>query len=233
MAVLFLLAGKVETFAQTGTHYYKQIKVVTKDRKEQAGNNQGQFITFTNSGCYDSDKSGFSVNNGFLKFGKKTTDRTYYSGDSYWGNAMYIFTENFNRLNILVETTGTTYVYVKATAPASAQTSALIKETKPNTTATQGQPSSTMPPNMNMPPQQKQELCNRCGGSGQCPRPVAGKSYCSSGRVYCTVCVNGKVSNPYNGNISRCTACDGVGWTICSTCSGSGKCPKCFGAKFQ
>jgi len=210
-----LFAGNTET------RYYKQIKIVTKDRKEQSGSGSGQFITFNDKGCYDSDKSGYTVNNGFLKFGKETTDRVYYSGNSYWGEAMYIFTENYGRLNIVVEENGTTYVYVLAPPPANVYTCALIKETTPNPinsakpvnsvivnpvapiTAT-GTTSTSSTPKSKQKYVTKEESCPQCHGSGLC-------STCNG---------KGLVISTYTQKWAPCPNCTNG---KCTRCGGSGK----------
>jgi len=154
------------------TSYYEQIKIVSKDRQEQKGSGQGQFITFTDKVCYDSDKAGFTVHNGFLKFARETADRVYYSGTSFWGDAIYVFTENYNRLNIVVESTGMTYVYALKNPPADITTSALIKEPAPANPANSTSPT---PPNslgggaysdVPIPFQNLQTLVNPFNGGG-------------------------------------------------------------------
>jgi len=198
--------------------YYKQIKIVTKDRKEQAGSGSGQFIAFNDNGCYDCDKSGYTVNNGFLKFGKSTADRVYYSGYSYWGEAMYIFTENYGRLNIVVEDSGITYVYALATPPANVYTCALIKEKDTDSTNTDvvvtpippvnpnintGKTTTTRTPTAKQKYVTKEETCHICYGSGKC-------STCN-GKGYVISTYTQKYDNCVNCTNGRCSKCSGSG----------------------
>ena len=213
----YLLTVTCLCAGNTVTRYYKQIKVVTEDRKEQIGSGSGQFITFNDKGCYDSDKSGYDVNNGFLKFGKSTTDRVYYSGNSYWGEAVYIFTENYGRLNIVVEESGITYVYALTNPPANVNTCALIKEKNTNSSNTNVvvTPPPPINPNLNngktspthtLTSKQKyvtkEESCHICYGSGKCST-CNGKGYVISAYtqkyVDCVNCTNGKC-NKCNGS---------------------------------
>ena len=200
------------------TRYYKQIKVVTEDRKEQPGNGSGQFITFNHKGCYDSDKSGFTVNNGFLKFGATTDERVYYSGNSYWGAATYIFLENYNRLNIRVDESGITYVYVQTMPPANVTTCALIRKAETSPAQKNINPVNPINPpidkiKIDKTPTSKQkyvtreENCHICHGNGKC-------SSCSG---------KGYVISTYTQKYANCVNCSNG---KCSTCTGTGKITK-------
>jgi len=206
----------------TVTRYYKQIKIVTKDKKEQTGNSSGQFITFNDNGCYDSDKSGYTVNNGFLKFGKSTSERVYYSGSSYWGQAMYIFMENYGRLNIVIEDSGVTYVYVLATPPANVFTSALIKVNEKTSTAT-----TTYPPPTTTTTEKTWHNCGCCNGTGNCRN-----HRCVGGKQQCGTCGGvGRHYNTYTKLYESCAnpLCRG-GYTNCGSCT-NGKCNCCNGKR--
>ena len=74
---------------QAQTYYYKQVKIVDASRQQRKGDGTGQFVMFTNKGCYDCDHKGFDVGNGFLKLLKDTEDIHVYYGNSYWGTAYY------------------------------------------------------------------------------------------------------------------------------------------------
>jgi hypothetical protein len=204
----YLLAGN------TITRYYTQLKIVAKNGQEQKCDSSGQFITFNDKGCYDSDKNGYTVKNGFLKFGKASGDRVYYSGSSYWGETTYIFTQNYGRLNIRVEADGTTYVYVLATPPKNVETCALIKEKQESSTTQTAiiANSHTTPNNGNITTNQSSSTtkrdeygyvsCPQCHGSGKC-------STCNG---------RGTVISTYTQE-----------WDDCVNCS-NGKCTKCGGS---
>ncbi|WP_295940134.1 hypothetical protein [uncultured Alistipes sp.] len=200
------------TSVSAQTRYYKQIKVVDTNRKQSPGDGSGQFITFNKDVCYDSDRNGYTVNNGFAKFGKDNGERVYYSGTSYWGNATYIFTENYNRLNIVLSG-GTTYVYVLSAAPANAKTSSLIKKHEPVPAPS---PVVVIPGPDPLPPsprpdklQLKRRQCSFCNGS--CVNP--GKDYIPNytGQEqtrYCAHC--GGYSAPHTHG--KCPSCNGKGY---------------------
>ena len=107
--------------------YYKQTAVVVKGQRS-AGDGTGQFICITGKSCYDSDKDGYTVENGALSY-LGLTDGGYhnYYGGSFWGEANYYFTKDYSRLNIQLRNEEKTYVYEKAAAPSGALTSAKIK----------------------------------------------------------------------------------------------------------
>jgi hypothetical protein len=92
--------------------YYKQTGVVRNGTKT-AGDNTGQFISFTFAGCYDSNNQRHEVGNGFLNYtGLQNNVHTYY-GKSYWGEkTSYFFSSDFNRINIQTPD-GVIYVYEK------------------------------------------------------------------------------------------------------------------------
>jgi len=130
---LLLIASFVTLFAQNRApnegqvYYYKQTGVV-RNNKKTAGDNTGQFISFTHAGCYDSNNQRYDIGNGFLAYkglNAENTIHTYY-GKSYWGeNSSYFFFNNFNSLNIHAPD-GVIYVYEKTTAPAGVVTCAKI-----------------------------------------------------------------------------------------------------------
>jgi len=127
---VFTFHLKAQTAPNEGkTDYYKQTKVVSKDKKESAGDQTGQFITFTKLGyCYDSNKDGQEVKNGTLKYQGLTQNNYHnYYGDSYWGTANYYFNSDFSRLNVRTAD-GVTYVYEKTPPPKGTLTSAKIKQ---------------------------------------------------------------------------------------------------------
>jgi hypothetical protein len=221
-AALFgvLLCATAAVAAQTGkytTRYYKQVKVVVNG-KERAGDGSGQFITRTDKVCYDSKKDdGISVGNGVLKYSSSTDGRTGYSGDSYCGSAKYIFTENFNRLNVFIEDKATYYVYVRAPPPPNVLTCDLIKGEEKSSSGGGGGMAVIPPPippvidgsyysgggkttTIRTPTRRekyvtKEETCDRCNGSGDCPVCRGNRTwkfgYGDKLETTCSGCVNG------------------------------------------
>ena len=222
--------------AQTQTRYYTQLKIVSADdRSEQKGDGSGQFITFNEKGCYDSDKDGYTVDNGFLKLGKRDGDRAYYSGNSYWGEATYVFTENYNRLNVRVSSSDKIYVYVRSTTPAGALTCALIRSNDPpgNAPVVPVILPVVPPVNGGTVISNNRVTCSKCGGSGVCT------SCRGSGRgMTCGACNGrGKKENFGYGVTTwgTCTSCAGKGYSDCYSCSvrGNGKCMQCRGTGYN
>jgi hypothetical protein len=126
--------------------YYKQTGVVSQDKKKSGGDNTGQFIRFTEKSCYDSDKAGYDIGNGYLMYKGMVNDIHVYNGDSFLGGqkGYYYFNKDLSRLH--VETAdGVTYVYEKAAAPAGVVTSAKIYK-KPETETVVRIPAPPVPP---------------------------------------------------------------------------------------
>jgi len=207
------------------TVWYKQTAVVDQNKNRSNGDNTGQFICFTKSGCYDSNKEGYSVGNGFLEYKGLENNIHVYYGETYWGKGSYFFNNDFSRLNIRTET-GITYVYEKTAAPTSAVTSAKIYK-RPEPVANTSPVYTPPPVTTYTPPPSSPSTsggsntidnrCRSCKGTGRC--------------------------NACNGNyvLGNCTYCDGYGKTVygrganakyetCVVCKGSGKnyCPICY-----
>lgn len=111
------------------TYYYKLTKRVHNDIINQDVTG-GQFITFTDKACYESDKSGFSVEHGRLDYKYSENGVKAYVGGSYWGNhSVFLFKSDYSALNVKTEN-GDTYVYKRASAPTNVTTCSLIKDKK-------------------------------------------------------------------------------------------------------
>ena len=104
--VLYILLPSL-FYAQT--RFYRLSSVVENDSKKSAGSS-GIFVTFNEKGCYDSDKDGFSMNHGFLKYSGSNDRGILYQGQSYWGIADYHFAPDYSVLNVR-DKHGVTYVY--------------------------------------------------------------------------------------------------------------------------
>lgn len=113
-------------FAQS-TAYYKLDKIV-KDGVPNTNVSGGQFITFTDKCCYESDKDGFSVNHGRMDYRFTENGVKVYSGGSYWGSSStFLFLTDYSALNVKVNDKET-YVYKKASPPANVTTCSLIRQ---------------------------------------------------------------------------------------------------------
>lgn len=123
--------GKAQT-----TKYYALIKQV-ENKIESTNQKGGQFITFVNDKCYESDIDGCVVGNGVMIFKHETSNVKVYTGDSYWGKATFKFSADLQRLNVITSD-GTIYVYNRQTPPKSVTTCSLIKSNKPATINSSG-----------------------------------------------------------------------------------------------
>lgn len=163
------------------TYYYKQVNVVKGNTVISKGSG-GQFISFFNDICYDSNNRGVSVNNGTLDKKSKTTNAVLYRGSSYWGNVTYQFSADLSRLSVIKQD-GTTYIYQRATAPSGVTTCSLIKSKSSggspgvsaqhptnygegNTNAISGKQGTTQRSTTNQN-QKSRHKCYHCNGTGE------------------------------------------------------------------
>lgn len=128
---LFSLAAlyfKVD--AQTTSYYELTKKVINGISSTNVSG--GQFISFLNDICYESDRKGIGVGHGTLKLNPINSKGNFkiYIGNSYWGNeTIFKFKADLSVLNVITEI-GDIYVYKKQTAPISATTCSLIHKKK-------------------------------------------------------------------------------------------------------
>lgn len=204
------------------TYYYK----LEKEKRGNTVNTNvkgGQFITFLDNCCYESDKNGNGVGHGqLIRDFKKSDVNKVYSGASYWGQADFVFNTGLTRLNVR-DKNGNIYVYVKGTAPQNQKTCSLIRKNSGGTSSSIGQsyipqvPISggnvtTYPTNQGgsvIPSRQNSgHRCNLCNGTGR------------------------KVSMVHPGNASQTKWCGECGKTVgtghfhtnCDLCGGDGWC---------
>lgn len=147
-------------------------------------------------------------------------------GKSYWGNnTVFRFNQDLSRLNVSLED-GTTYVYVKATAPANQMTCSLIR---PKGSSGGGTPTITNPnPGGNYYGGTTYPTNPQNGGQGANPRTQS-KRWKNVTRTYdCNFCHRS----------GKCNSCNGKGWyqgtygpIDCPNCYGykTGKCSHCHG----
>lgn len=119
------LLAQITISAQTS--YYKLNKKVV-DGVTSTAVSGGQFISFTNNACYESDRKGYSVGNGSLKYKSTENGIMSYIGDSYWGRSTFKFNADKSVLNVIAN--GNVYVYHRAVAPTSVTTCSLIRRSQ-------------------------------------------------------------------------------------------------------
>lgn len=221
-------------YAQTfETIYYKHTKKISNgiEKTDVSG---GQFITFSKDKCYDSDSEGFEIGNGVLKLTDQSNGIVTYSGQTYWGNAIYAFKSDKSVLNIVVSDKEI-YVYKRASPPYGLTTSTLIKgansnvnSVTPNSAVTPAystyapsynpvQPSYGSPSSgTNSYQQQKTTVrnkCQYCNGSGEIIQHEYVPTYGTNGtRVYCSKCNQSWSAGTVHSH-HTCRHCNGLGYT--------------------
>lgn len=126
--VTFLCILSVSLTAQE-TYFFKLSRTVDPDKRSNTNVSGGQFITFIDNICYESDKKGMGIGHGSLTLNKSYSSNTFsvYMGKSYWGDkASFKFNSDKSVLNVILDN-GTVYVYKRSTPPANVTTCSLIK----------------------------------------------------------------------------------------------------------
>lgn len=212
ITLLFCFAT-LGTSAQT--YYYKLNALVKSDGTRVQGNDSGLFVTFTANGCYDSDRKGNTMNNGYQSLQNQYDDRISYTGSSYWGEANYIFASDYSILNIRVG--NEVYIYRKSYAHEN-QTESTYFGTREEKSSTK----SAFP----IPIYNGNDT--HYGENSITDKSQKG-SNSRHGRQECPSCHTTK----------KCNACGGKGWyknqyadgtpMECSICHRSGSCQTCHG----
>lgn len=228
---MLLLLGITIVSAQD-VRYYK----LTKKKENGKISNDvfgGQFITFRDDVCFESNKNGVGVNHGTMQRNENYSNSQYLvyqqkSGSGcYWGkDATFKFTSDKSKLNVVLDN-GDIYLYERTTAPAGQETCSLIRKPSSNTGGNSGsfpggnisvypdQPNATMPSppsNSNTgttqqkPRYEKHEIkdpCHLCYGSGKC-------STCN-GKHWFYGFDGKKITCPNCKPDGKCSACGGSG----------------------
>lgn len=220
MILVFIISGNSNTLSQT-TYYYKLVRTI-----ENGNNNTnvqgGQFITFVNNLCYESDCKGKSVGHGQLhKVGNTNSSHLTFKGNGYWGNSEYIFDSSKQYLNIITST-GCKYVFKREKQPNGIVTCSYIRDNSktniiPNPSVVY--PSINSSSNSDSPTQsdtydheqRKREILNKTYGE---------KCKSCNGTGKCHACNGTKIAHGF-GNAYRCNVCNDNG--DCSVCHGTGK----------
>lgn len=209
--ITLLLCFNMHAFGQT--FYYIQTKIIDSDNTSEPGDRKGQFITFNSKGCYDSDKDGYTVNNGFLNYIKTENNIKVFSGSTYWGTGYYFVSTDLNRINVKLPT-GTTLVYVKSNAPQTTTTSYYRKEKQEVSSNPTLYPNNNNAPSSSSSNNNKliRKNCSFCNGTGKNPGKEYGADY-SGGKIitieYCSVCGRNEKKHYHNS----CPSCGGKGYT--------------------
>lgn len=212
------------------TYYYQLIKKVHSNvvSTDVSG---GQFITFINDLCFDSNKNGYSVGNGTLKLNPQAIGSyKTYEGKSYWGeDASFRFKFDLSILNVVLDN-GDVYVYKRTTPPTGVTTCSLIR--KPETRG--GEYKAPVNPVQPTYPQGGYSgggtnNGSNTGSTNNNRRTETETPVRQPQRKWCRNC----------GGSGKCRICNGTGWvhrigighdSYCSSCPNhSGRCSSCNG----
>lgn len=213
--ILFVMEAN-SVFAQK-TFLYKRVMIVKNGAKTNK-NDDAHYITFTDKGCYESDKDGFTTNNGFIKFTKNENNLHCYYGSCSFGTAHYYFSNDFSRLNVRISD-DVTYVYQRES---SGRTTASRRIARTNNSTGGGSVYVAPPP----------VIYNGGGNAGN--TPVNSHSHHST-YTKCTTCDGTTICKRCGGkrgewrNTGYYTGDGTQSWIECGSCGGTGKCSICRG----
>ena len=213
----FCLLGWL-TIACAQTYYYERTAIV-EDGVRKSASGDGHFITFSKGSdgkgtCYDSDKNGYSENNGTLKHEATARGVMSYYGNSYFGKAHYYFSTDYATLNIVSDNSDKTYVYAKKTAPAGVTKSSRGRANASSSSdVSSASPAYVPPVNSSMSP--TKEKCSNCFGRGYLDERIEYYPVSLVGNVtdhyrWCSKC--GRSDYPHKHVTPRCEVCKGKGY---------------------
>ena len=192
--------------------------MIVKNGAKTSKNDDAHYITFTEKGCYESDKDGFTSNSGFVKFTKNENNLHCYYGNCSFGTAHYYFSNDYSRLNISLDN-NTTYVYQREL---SGNTTASRRTVKSNSSGGGG--------NVIVPPVITVNSGTSIGSSSS-----GGSSSHSSVYTTCRSCNGTGICAGCNGrrgdwrDTGYYTGSNTKTWINCGSCNGTGRCPICHG----
>lgn len=198
-----IIAQKTICFVQTKEVENGQIK---------PGDKSYLFLTITDKGCYDSDKEGMSVGNGFLRFSNMQNGIKNYRGDSYWGNAIYRLKADYSHLNIVDIQNDKIYIYERCEiSQVTCRTSSKIKSQAVSPQSGGAVPFIPTSP-YNQPETTERTVCHVCKGTKREKYYIVSAAVSMAERhEYCPECH--EMMREYNLHKHRvCTACKGKGY---------------------
>lgn len=193
--------------------------VQTKEAKNgiiKTGDKSYLFLTITDKGCYDSDKDGMSVGNGFLKLSDIQKDIINYYGDSYWGKAVYRLKADYSHLNIVDIQNDKVYIYERREiSNISCRTSSKIKSQVASTQSDRTTPFISTPSynrQYNQSEATERTVCHVCKGTKREKYYIVSSAASMVERhEYCSECH--EMMREYNLHKHRtCTVCKGKGY---------------------
>ena len=201
------------------TYYYERTAIV-EDGVRKSASGDGHFITFSKGSngtrsCYDSDKDGYSENNGTLKHEATARGVVSYYGNSYFGEAHYYFSTDYATLNIVSDNSDKTYVYAKKTAPAGVTKSSRGRVNASSSSDVSSTSPVYVPPVNSSPMGSTKEQCSVCCGRGYLDERIEYYPVSLVGNVtdhyrWCSKC--GRSDYPHKHVTPRCEVCKGKGY---------------------
>lgn len=211
------------------TQYYKLVRII-ENNVSITDTEGGQFLTFIDDICYESDNKGLGVGHGILRLNKNYRNSSFkiYIGSSYWGNAVtFKFKSDLSVLNVVTDE-GDVYVYKRQTAPSSETTCSLIRKKRnegsnvggvytptysgygglsqpiPNSNTSINNGTNSSPTIKSREPKQ----CGACDGRGWVPETKGVASFGQSDK-WCNGCNRKVAANHYH---ATCPSCKGKGY---------------------
>lgn len=225
--IILVLCCSNVIYAQT-TYYYKLTKKI-QDGVEYTNTAGGQFVSFVNNICYDSDKYGISVGNGQLTLDDEYSNNSKtYIGNSYFGNVVYRFKIDMSVLNVIVNK-NLIYVYKKIIPADNILTCSLIRKKDTNNGIsisyaqypTEGASynnshnSTNSTNNSQNTVKQKTKVrkkCAYCSGKGERIQHEYVSTFGLDGpRVHCNICNQSWSYGTVHAH-HRCNHCNGTGY---------------------
>lgn len=194
------------------TYLYKRVMIVKNGAKTNK-NDDAHYITFTDKGCYESDKDGFTTNNGFVKFTKNENNLHCYYGSCSFGTAHYYFSNDYSRLNVRIDD-DITYVYQRELSGKTTASRRVARSSSSNG----GGIYVASPPVINT------------GGGSVGSGSSGSSSHSSSIYQTCKYCKGTGVCTSCRGKCGEWKfVYDSQSWISCSGCNGTGRCSICRG----
>lgn len=191
------------------TYYYRQSGKVENGIKN-AGDQSGQFVTFSKKVCYDSDIDGLYAENGILEYVAQKGNIKSYRGDSFWGKARYLVSVDFNRINIHLSD-GTVYIYERENPKVGVTSSSKVKAK----TQTIINPPVVVdvfvnPGTISNNTKTQKVICSFCKGTGCNPLCDYPPEFTSKVETYqyCPICKKNKKVHSHG----TCPSCQGSGY---------------------
>jgi len=189
------------------TYLYKRVMIVDNGNKMNK-NDDAHYITFTDQGCYESDKDGFASEDRIIKFIKDENGNHYYYGSCIFGKADYYFSNDYSRLNIQLENN---LIYVYQREPSGTTTAQLRGDHKKSDSG--GTIFYVPVPTINGD--------NGTSGGTSSPKSSYIKCHTCNGTGNCSSCKGKGHSSIWGEKYQKCMSCNGSG--RCTVCHGTGR----------